>query len=204
MERGILSNAEMVRAILDGRKTQTRRPAKDMNGFHRDDYYSEAYWDGDIWTAVNDSGCKEICSPFGLVGDILYVREAFAVGVFGVIYRDDCGKKISDNCWKHRTLGSLIDVHKWTPSIHMPRWASRIDLRVKRVWVERVEDISEEDAKAEGVEYTKDGPLRWHVRFGGAWHNFMTAKGAFIALYESIYGPGNPWVWCCEFERVEK
>ena len=83
----------------------------------------------------------------------------------------------------------------WTPSIHMPRSASRLNLLVKRVWVERVRDISEEGAKAEGV------ALRGHTRYEGE------HRHEFTVLWDSIYAEnglgwhGDPWVWCCEFEE---
>jgi len=82
--------------------------------------------------------------------------------------------------------GSPVRFGHNRPSIHMPRWASRINLLVKRVWVERVQDISERDATAEGIGH----PLTRDCK-----------TPAFLRLWESIYGPGNPWVWCCEYER---
>ena len=145
-ERPIIFSGPMIRAILEGRKTQTRRIVK--------------------------PNCLSKLSPYGRTGDRLWVRETWGHNPEGpgYVYR-------SDGDFDMKFHGD-----RWRPSIHMPRWASRITLEVTGVRVERLQDINEEDALAEGVEH------------------------AFRSLWESINGPGswdaNPWVWVVEFRRV--
>lgn len=180
-ERPVIFNSEMVRAILDGRKTQTRRIAKADNSNHL-------------------LGC-----PFGQVGNLLWVREAFrvhsrATDVATLVYRAN-----ERNSWTEQTRRVPVSVcnkpvspEKWTPSIHMPRWASRITLEITGVRVERLNDISHDDAKAEGCCYS---------RGGGVPDFAVTPADHFPTLWASIYGSeswsANPWVWVIEFRRVE-
>jgi hypothetical protein len=213
-ERPILLNAEMVRAVLDGRKTQTRRiiqsPAKSMqaNGQKVIDYREPGdKWYGDhVFSMRNQSGTwcdytKEqflAKCPFGAVGDRLWVRETFrvhsrATDVSTLVY-----KASERQSWTEQThrvpiakCNKLVSPEKWTPSIHMPRWASRIKLEITGVRVERLQDISETDARAEGIT--------------GSLVRDVTA--AYSALWQSINGEeswqANPWVWVIEFKRVE-
>ncbi|MGP2833554.1 morphogenetic protein [Serratia nevei] len=184
-ERPVIFNGEMVRAILDGRKTQTRRIAKADNSNHL-------------------LGC-----PFGQVGDLLWVREAYQGPLFNFdqmeTYLEDTSKFERPEFCEYRADGGRTPEyydaddnlrHGWKPSIHMPRWASRITLEITAVRVERLNDISEEDAKAEGV---KAG-----VSPG---HEHMMHQVAFSELWQSIYGAenwsANPWVWVIEFKHVE-
>ncbi len=112
-----------------------------------------------------------------------------------------------DLCWSDDD-GFTQESIPWKPSIHMPRAASRITLEIVSVRVERLQDVSESDAMAEGIQ-RYSGPLRW-VRYldvvtGEAMHN--SARDAYAALWEAINGPGswdaNPWVWCISFKRIE-
>lgn len=181
-ERPILFDGDMVRAILEGRKTQTRRIVK-------------AWKDDGLPSFV--SGAMEAYCPHGEQGDRLWVRETWAVRPL----HDDLpprdippGEKVYYTATPE--LG-LLNCEKRRPSIHMPRWASRITLEVKDVRVERLQDINEEDAKAEGV---------WHKSEdleNGMTYNYRTL---FAELWESIYGKGswykNPWVWVIEFEQI--
>jgi hypothetical protein len=193
-ERPILFSGPMIRAILDGQKTQTRRIVKPQppGGYHIDTcHYNDTGWA--FWVSADDHAgtctCKNLKQPYGSPGDRLWVRETWApaewppTGVFAV-YRADEGMFAS----------------QWKPSIHMPRWASRITLEVVSVRVERLQAISKKDAIAEG----------W-----GGWHN-STVDGDdpdcagngprtwFKKLWHSINGPGswdaNPWVWVVEFK----
>jgi hypothetical protein len=186
-ERPILFSAPMVRAILDGTKTQTRRVVKPAPMMVTD--HKTAVWEGpaDSLLKLLD-GAGRHC-PYGQPGDRLWVREAFAFCLadkFGptpdsVIYRADEGN--AD--WPHG----------WKPSIHMPRCASRITLEVTAVRVERLNDISEKDAWAEGCEGFDDDVT------GG-----KSGYLEFAELWESINGPGswdaNPWVWVVEFRKL--
>lgn len=148
-------------------------------------------------------------SPYGKPGDRLWVREAFAI--------DDNGHEE----WPvFRADGSPLPVlppsrgpSRWKPSIHMPRWASRITLDITAVRVERLQDISEEDAQAEGVEdVTKDvapsdPEFRFWRRYRDGGPNTYTdnAIASFASLWTEINGPtsweANPWVWVVEFNR---
>jgi hypothetical protein len=134
--------------------------------------------------------------PFGVPGDRLWVRETWGDGEEnncepGVYYR------ATDPAWDEEETG-----FRWKPSIHMPRWASRITLEVTGVRVERLNDISEADAETEGC--------RAEVISGTAGYDdqgVISAVEKFRELWESINGPGswaeNPWVWVVEFERIE-
>ena len=215
-ERPILMNAEMVRDILDGIKTQHRVPVKrdwqdtpacDIR-WNYDRGRQEIYRGTGIWL--------ELPSPFGQPGDRLWVQEAWTDGLLGPIYKADCGKVLSRNdehkttCYSnmHKEDG-LIDVHDgcWKHSIHMPRWASRITLEVKRVWVERLQDIDFDGCVAEGVRSRTGGAGGQTVGACIARRDGATKK-AFSLLWDSLYAKkgfpreSNPWVWACEFRRV--
>jgi hypothetical protein len=194
-ERPIPFSAEMVRAILDGRKTQTRRVIKPLPSFNSGgpilDYgggvmdYVEPHW---VFSKI----CK-----YGAPGDLLWVREAHALSANPDLkpwYRLDHPEA--------RSSGPRVDV-KWRPSIHMPRWASRITLEVKRVRVERLQDITQKDAIAEGAPESHPDIDRISRRFG--YQDF--SRSWFAQTWENINGPGawdaNPYVWVIEFERVK-
>lgn len=170
-ERPILFSGEMVRAILDGRKTQTRRVMKHQNGAHL---------------------AFQKC-PHGNPGDCLWVRESFRLSV--PAHEGQTGYPIYRANFKDDPILGI-----WKPSIHMPRWASRITLEITGVRVERVRDISEEDAKAEG--WPRDQELFPTV------NTSYKANLWFERLWDSINaerGFGwdvNPWVWVLEFKRV--
>lgn len=186
-ERPILFSATMIRAILDGSKTQTRRIVKpEIRVVHA------IYPDASISTnRIFEKGDGRIHCPYGQPGDRLWVRECFG-------YSDSEDETLTyraDNPSRpHETPA------RWRPSIHMPRWASRITLEVTGVRVERLQEISEADAKAEGV------PCE--IIFG-------TDRGIdgkafpireYRDLWESINGLGsweaNPFVWVVEFKRI--
>jgi hypothetical protein len=177
-EHPILFSSEMVMAILEGRKTQTRRAIK------RQPIYLEGVW---IWRRTEwlddkiiDPSPLDLC-PYGYPGDQLWVREAWAPQVLedgrkyksgdSVIYRADfCGEALD---------------YPWRPSIFMPRWASRIMLEIVNIRVERVQQIGGTDAFAEGG-FTV-------TQFIELWDK-LNAKRYF--LWES-----NPWVWVIEFKK---
>jgi len=201
-ERPILFNGEMVKAILDGRKTQTRRMVKPqpddyVNQLHGGKLCSRAPYgleddngNGFGFGFQDDRG-NYWKSPFGTIGDRLWVRETWAPHCEmprGAIYRCDRGGDYQD---------TVTENFRWTPSIHMPRWASRITLEITGVRVERLNDISEEDAKAEGC---KGHPVYGHDGFP----NGFAPKDEFKDLWQSIYGnwDANPWVWVYEFRKI--
>lgn len=205
-ERGMIFNAEMVRALLSGRKTQTRRimkvqPKSNQLGLL---LITDSTKHSDIgkyhWAESNATGnhvrSKLFSCPFGAVGDRIWVRETF--NSFWVTdeeieeIQEDISKA-ADLCdYKADYPDSSQPAEGWTPSIHMPRWASRILLEIIDVRVERLRSMSQDDARAEGV-IAASGP--------------MEAGLAFRELWDSIYGEeswkANPWVWVIEFKRVE-
>jgi hypothetical protein len=216
-ERPIIFNADMVRAVLDGRKTQTRRIMRVQPEVipKEDEFGKPGFWipfnAGKTMLRNED---MYIACPFGFKGDRLWVREAFrvhsrATDVATLVY-----KASEQQSWTQQTHRVPIEkcnkpavVDKWTPSIHMPRWASRITLEITGVRVERLQDISEQDAAAEGVPpaggLLPDYPGTYLTPKG----DFATAEVAFQRLWQSIYGDdnwqANPWVWVIEFKRVE-
>ena len=191
-ERPILFSGPMVRAILEGRKTQTRRVVKPQPELQ----LKSARWmrcadeQHALFTQHDGELCGQMAStrkcPYGKPGDRLWVRETWAHR------RWMLGDASPSPTTVYRADGEdLKGCDRWRPSIHMPRWASRITLEVVGVRVERLQDISEEDAKAEGIE--------WVI-------GYRSRIPLFSALWERINGPGswdaNPWVWVVEFRRV--
>jgi hypothetical protein len=196
-ERGVIFTGSSVRAIIGGRKTQTRRVLKGL--------------------AIVDRGSAAL-SPFGARGDVLWVRESLA--------------KDSSSCWCYAADLDPIETRladhyaraAWQEDVarrqrtgavssrHMPRWASRITLKITDIRAQRVQDITEEDAIAEGITRGTDG---W---WNGATHPIKgnpkalpSARDAYATLWDEINGKRdagrfswsrNPWVWCVSFARV--
>ncbi|KRP44109.1 hypothetical protein [Pseudomonas poae] len=233
-ERPILFSAPMVRAILEGRKTVTRR-AISVNLTNRFDEprgqadvaagYPFVECDEGYWPAIN------FC-PYGKPGDRLWVRETWGVishdfdergsmidwepdrpaspiremrfgqGYYSghVIYRAD-----GEAVWAGDDDGGGDDRSAWKPSIHMPRVASRLQLEITDVRVERLQDITEDQARAEGVRLYTD-----HAELGNWWHvegietYSADPRKSFELLWSSVGGDwaANPWVWVVEFKRV--
>lgn len=185
-EKPILFNSEMVRALIDGRKTQTRRPVKpqpddDGLAFHIKD------------NAWSDTSGKIYKNPLGEPGCLLWVREKFCFEPYD-------GTTVPYESTIRENIG--IEGIKWKPSIHMPRWASRITLKVARVTVHRLQDITGRDIMAEGVDNGISNPT-----MNARWENMQ--RMAFKDLWDSIYGQdfpliSNPWVYACEFEVIKK
>lgn len=207
----IIFNPEMVKAIIDGRKTQTRRPVV----WSQKSVEAEGCLIYDNWPYNCHGGNeKPLKCPFGKAGHTLWVRETFNHFFAGETI--GACKFIADagtDRWMQATSVEQARAHwsNWTPSIHMPRWASRIDLKVKRVWLEKVNLITLEDAFAEGVgfipdgDYTHSGVYRDYMHKNPDWHGFSNAKSSFESLWNSIYGnwKDNPYVWACEFEIMK-
>lgn len=172
-ERPILFSAPMVRALLAGTKTQTRRAVK---------FVSSA----DFETFLNNVPNKTACCPYGKPGDRLWVRETHLPKASGTIYRADFSE------FEAAGLGGMYG--GWKPSIFCRREHSRILLEITSVRVERLQDISDADAIAEGV----GGDVTVTPCF---------AVERYRATWESINGAGswdaNPWVWCISFEVVQ-
>lgn len=233
-ERGMIFNGEMVRALLDGRKTQTRRIVKGTDSAVK--FCKEWNINGEeVFVVLGEKDhtgmnpvLGAISCPFGAVGNRIWVREAFrvhsrATDVATLVY-----KASERNSWTEQTHRVPVAVcnkpatpEKWTPSLHMPRWASRILLEITDVRVERLNAISEEDAQREGVHtevWDQTVVARNYAardEFFQFWSEDMPHyvemnqlyRSSFRSLWESIYGSenwlANPWVWVIEFKRVE-
>ena len=209
IERGMIFNGEMVRAILDGRKTQTRRPVK----FPVHDKNLGCELAGNELAGELSAG-NYLNSAFGKPGDRIWVRETWNKYGGLLTYR-------ADHDWIDDMRKETVCTAKWVPSIHMPRWASRILLEITSVRVERLNAISEEDAQREGVHteiWDQTVVARnYAVRdeFFQFWSDDIPHyvemnqlyRSSFRSLWESIYGEeswkANPWVWVIEFKRVE-
>lgn len=232
-EKPILFSAPMVRAILGGKKSQTRRIIKTQpvtdgkawacywEGPNHDGQYGPSAW----W--LDEPPCDSMLGhcPYGKVGDCLWVRETWqCIGRQGgtsepILHyaASDGGASRpltqSENYWKLKDKFAFWDDERrklcsrdgWRPSIHMPRWASRLTLEITSIKVERLADISESDCWAEGIEEV-DGTFDLLVpdmaRRLGMSHE--DAKPTYACLWESINGKGswskNPWLWVVSFK----
>ena len=244
-ERPIIFSAEMVRAILSGRKTQTRRVIKpqptDAGLVWVESAEGFAAWVDEMLTL--DEGRQRRC-PYGKPGDRLWVRETWAQISNGPDCVDENGTCPCDGChfeYKADTganypgewdadMGADPAYPKWRPSIHMFRWASRINLRLKAVRVERVQEITPADTLLEGIDLPiprncdasppPDGYNQWPKAKQEDWIQGMARTvymcrcadiddhiQAFRALWDSINAKrgfgwdANPWVWVLAFER---
>ena len=231
-ETGLMFKAPLVHAILEGKKTQTRRlvamPRK------RDSFVMLDHGKG-FWPYQSDDGESEVCSdgcehryssPFGMPGDRLYVRETwqhanFPLGPYSegtpVFYRADYlddphgpdGEKSPEGKYRH-----------WSPAIHMPKAAARIWLEVTGVRVERLQQITDADALAEGVDRTNTSiPGYARERFNQLWDSttgrpelpenknskrYARAKHWLDTHPDTTGWAANPWVWVIDFKRIDK
>lgn len=237
-ERGMIFNGDMVRALLDGRKTQTRRPVKPQPELTQKSGFS---WNGVVYGAgsndreTNRNFAHAKC-PFGKPGDRIWVRETWALlgnedgccvdwndnlckgdeKTAARIYRASCEQRhgdyglwsIPDDAdWKPHTENEKFE-GAWRPSIHMPRWASRILLEITDVRVERLHSISERDALSEGL-FQLPASGRYCLQPGMQYFGMASysAKEVYSWLWASIYDEeswaANPWVWVIEFKRID-
>lgn len=223
-ERPILFSGPMVRALLDGRKTQTRRTVKlptkgeyirpDMGGWSPSTV-GGADQDGRpvaehvcLW---NQTTGTTLACPYGLPGDRLWVKETW--GLNDTIYGGDQPipkAKPADLPSEGLVFFATEDDTeirnelRWRPSIHMPRWASRLTLEITDIRVERLQNISEADAMAEGASPCENGVwFDGKPQFAGC-----DARGAYYCLWEHINGAdswaANPWVWAVSFRELER
>jgi hypothetical protein len=217
-DRPILFSGAMVKAILSGTKTQTRRPVAQR--------YLDSFGEPDGWESLRPGVWRAWChhtnqvetftSPFGEPGDRLWARETFGL----TLEHNDDGeptnaRRVLDGDGVPRWIVYRTDQPDvvwtdgdgytgpscWKPSIHMPRWASRLTLEVMSVRADRLHDLSEEDARAEGAEVTNGHPELGALI--GAGPSYLEG---FAQLWRSINGPGsweaNPWLWCVAFRRA--
>ena len=254
-DRPIIFSGEMVRAILEGRKTQTRRPVirygnssvKRVLGPTKDGFFDFIFPE-ERGSSKDGIGHLVKC-PFGQVGDRLWVRETFCLE--HQVERDDLppfddGRPIR---WEYEGAecdpegaDTWLQPHyratdpppelayedsdgeptvRWKPSIHMPRWASRITLEITEIRVERLQEITEEGARAEGARkftnlppdpslYPYGNEPRWSMEEPKSVRECLgSARYAFANLWERLYAKkglgwyANPWVWVITFRRVE-
>lgn len=189
----ILFNTDMVRAILEGRKTVTRRVVKFNHG--QNPQWTGYIPDGHVLYGSNNIPAAK--APYR-PGDILYVRETWAKSMAGT--------------YIYKSTDTPLILDRWLPSIHMPKEAARLFLRVTDVRVERLQDITDEQAKAEGVQgfFLGMGESGYAVRADS--NTFYEGPvGAFASLWNSTIKPAdrnqcgweaNPWVWVINFERI--
>lgn len=227
-ERGILFSAPMVRALLAGTKTQTRRVVKPLGADHifqfrgttaaagADEPTGEWAWCGSPRVVT-----KYIRCPYGVPGDRLWCREAFQAdppidSTWASTSWHGCPEhaQLSEIPERYRLPKHCIyraswagdDIARWRPSIHMPRWASRITLEITEVRVERLQSISEEDCYDEGIDPEGDDHNAGeHLAIGGS--PVPAARWAYARLWERINGPeswdANPWVWAVSFRMLD-
>ena len=230
-ERPILFSGPMVRALLEGRKTQTRRVVRIT---HRTP--GTALCLEPAIGTPDPKAAAELC-PYGVPGDRLWVRETWqlvseqssvdpnACGSRPRNWDPDGNRQDGEACAVFAADGPLVPQRegwdtKWKPSIHMPRWASRLTLEITSVRVESLQEVSEADAKAEGlVTLTKDGGRTWKYGMadrdglpgtdndGWEWRDWSAdPRAAYRRLWSDINGPdswnANPWVWVVEFKVV--
>ena len=223
-ERPIIMSAPMVRALLEERKTQTRRvlnPQPSHDQYHvwrgrvtRDEEHRMWCWKDlaleNIWDFPNGEDRKELAlhCPYGVPGDRLWVREAFLIDdrtlITGPLPRVEPNLDWQD-CTYYRADGECCEQipecacaeydgkTPWRPSIFMPRWVSRITLEITDVRVQRLQEISEEDAIAEGYEVAF-GPGMFSRAFDSFWDSINAKKHPWAS---------NPWVWAITFRGVD-
>ncbi len=193
----IRGRTRRVQAIVEGTKTQTRRVVKMPPSRF---YYENSQW-------VGESGRIYQC-PYGKIGDVLWVRESFYKPI---------NESFDGNYFYAADIAKQGWSFKWKPSIHMPKSACRIFLRITNIRVERLQDINEQDAKSEGVKLHDRGVhyLNYLDQKGGLTQfifNCKTAYDSFRSLWKTIHGKiyepnawdQNPYVWVIEFERIAK
>lgn len=207
--RPILFSGEMVRALLEGRKTQTRRIIKDDLWVNL--FYGELTDDGMPWVENPNTGYRgPIRCPYGQPDDLLWVRETFGIGYddgddgYSAIPWTGSDPKRDGKVFYRASFNENPEEGRlpWKPSIHMPRWASRLTLRITDVRVERVQDISRDDAVAEGCV----SPLKGTELEGVPGDYVADERTSFAQLWSRINGreswQANPWVWVVQFEVI--
>lgn len=228
-ERPILFSGPMVRAILEERKTQTRRTMKpqpptgewDVGALTAEtiyptkvDRHGEDQPGPECFGATCESGEWCLPCPYGAPGDLLWVRETWAA-------LDRCIRQRDSAAVNYRASDTIGPHLKWRPSIFMPRWASRLTLRITDIRVERLQEITGDDAFAEGIQIPCSGPGMPLLRITGRvspdrfssedpriWKVKDWARFEYAELWEQINGKGswdaNPWVWVITFERFQQ
>lgn len=210
----------MIRALLNGTKTQTRRIVKPQPDYVNQDgsacakakIVQQFDWENDKLVQLDhvlgnpdQKLCDVIKCPYGQTGDRLWVRET--VGLHEDWKYDELFRQTKYCAYAADAETADEKEGPWRPSIHMPRWASRITLEITNVRVERLQDISEEDAIAEGIESLGGASVNHYKNYLDNAHWWIDPRKSYKTLWDSIYGEGawdkNPWCWCITFQRVE-
>ncbi len=211
-EKGIIMSGDHPAKVLDETKTMTRRtwglslvndPPQSMANWQK----IAVFQDGSVRFATPDgNGDVTLVCPYGGVGDRLWVREGYCIGnnkrgeYANIIYKSACEPfylRVDWNEWLEKEVNKGGYISKWRPSIHMPRWASRINLEITEVRVERVQEITEEDCIVEGCPHAlmmlPTVPMqKWYEHL---WDSLNAKRG---------YGwSANPWVWVVSFRRID-
>ena len=212
-ETPLLMQGPLVCAVIEDRKTKTRRlRGLELINESPDNWAFDGFADGDdslaMFHTLDRQHTHQVRCPYGGPGDRLWIRERFQIGAIiagacegnSYVNFPDGGQKYRDGAY-YAPQGDTRyapEKQKWKPSIHMPRWASRLTLEITDVRVERLRDISPEDAFAEGIN-DPDGKLGWAP---------SAAPAAFGELWDEINGEGswksNPWVWVVTFRRLSR
>jgi hypothetical protein len=215
-EQGLLFSTPMMLALVNGTKSMTRRsikPAPPVWASHVRVVGPDQFCWTDSAEATDHWPEKPMACFYGRPGDLLWARETWRceikAGQVVIHYQADNATRAIDL--------TVLDEHElvqvrrwagkktgWNPSIHMPRWASRVTLEITAVRPERLQEISEEDAIAEGV----GGDFGNYTSFQPDIPSFAYAKNSYRSLWESLAGPGswnaNPWLWVIEFRKIEE
>lgn len=211
--RPILFSTAMVQAILEGRKTQTRRVVKPQPISVNTETPMSVEQFKAKGKELEDMGLVDIIHgtgghvfpkcPYGKVGDVLWVRETFS----RIRFEDETSNyvfKADDDFYKD----NVEDWQGWKPSIHMPFEAARIFLEITDVRVQRLQDITFIDAGFEGIEYLERGDLSGWKNYMNDYGTYASAMLSFVSLWKSINGEeswnSNPWVWVVEFKKINK
>ena len=214
-ERPILFSTDMIRAILDVRKTQTRRivkvqPTKEYFKIFRDKETLKYFFGHYENHLLQEKDNVKFKNPYGFKEDVLWVRESFKD-------TDDIGFVPDENTprYLYKADDNMNEWKGWSPSIHMPKTACRIHLQITDIRVERLLDISECDAIAEGVKQRFGGYINYvnpnkilSESYPYLSRKYSPAQMSFLSLWEKINGENsitaNPFVWVIEFKRIQQ
>ena len=200
-ESPIIMSTELIKAIQAGRKTQTRR-------IIRSPYQEFGHITSQGYGNWEDRTGQTFRCPYGWTGDLLWVRETWGTNTVDHHTKPSLLPETT-RIWYKADYKNDFDFHAWRPSIFMPKWASRITLEIAKIRVEQVQDISVDDAIAEGIkQISNDRHWAWRDYTGNGLR--LSPKMSFETLWDSINDKrgypwsSNPWVWVIEFELREE
>jgi len=226
----ILYSTPMVQALQNDTKTQTRR-TKGLKAVNENpgawecavlQEISEGDKNATYAVFVQPGNTEKVKCPYGAPGDILWVRETWALSLKNEVTQSEKSGAIPwyynpdklDIVFKADSKEETHPDHpewgkkRWKSSIHMPKPACRLFLKIKNIRVERLQDITEADAVAEGIEWLREGMFWWRNYLKNPLPGTSYSIHSYQTLWQSINGPeswaANPWVWVVEFEKCEK